>query len=104
MAQPLSADRRRARGGPGVVGALVGILAGPSSVWLYEAGQIDLFRAMPLLNIWIVVLTAMTGLCLGVAVFRRGRVWLGGVSLLVNTAVLALYGFLATFFSFGGSR
>lgn len=104
MARLLSADRTRALGGRGVVTALIGIVAGPSSVWLYESGQIDLFRAMPLLNIWLVVLVAVTGLCSGVAVFRRGRVWLGGVSLPVNTAVLGLYGFLATFFSLGGSR
>ena len=59
---------------------------------------------MPLLNIRFVVLFAVVGLCAGGAAVRQGRVWLGGVSVIVNMAVLGLYGFLAAFFSRGGSR
>ena len=84
--------------------AAVGAVVGPISAWMYEAGHLDLFRAMPLLNVWLVVLCAVVGLCAGGAAVRRGRAWLGGVCLTMNAAVLGLYGFLASFFSFGGSR
>jgi hypothetical protein len=59
---------------------------------------------MPLLNVWPVVLCAVVGLCAGEATVRRGRPWLGGLFVILDTAELGLYGFLASFFSFGGSR
>ena len=74
------------------------------AVVLYEAGALDLFRAMPLLNVWIVVALGGLGVWAGVRALRRGAVVVGGVCLLANASVLALYGFLATFFAFGGSR
>lgn len=104
MAEPRSLELRAdsIRIGVGVV--LAGTLVGPAGAWLYETGQLDLFRAMPLLNVWLVVLCAIVGLCAGGAALRRGRPWLGGLCVILNTAVLGLYGFLASFFSFGGSR
>ena len=84
--------------------ALAGTLVGPAGAWLYETGQLDLFRAMPLLNVWLVVVCAVVGLCAGGTALSRGRPWWGGLCVILNTAVLGLYGFLASFFSFGGSR
>ena len=104
MAEPRPLERRPEPIGPGVGVALAGALVGPAGAWLYETGQLDPFRAMPLLNVWLVVLCAIVGLCAGGAAVRRGRPWLGGLCIVLNTAVLGLYGFLASFFSFGGSR
>jgi hypothetical protein len=86
------------------VAALVGVAVGPVGVVMYETGNLDLFRAMPLLNIWLVVLLGLVGVCAGAAAIGRGMVLSGVVCLIANAAVLGLYGFLATFFSFGGSR
>ena len=104
MAEPLSPEHRAEPIAFGLAGTLIGALVGPGGAWLYETGQLDLFRAMPLLNVWLVVLCAVVGLCVGVAALRHGRLWLGGLGVILNTATLGLYGFLASFFSFGGSR
>ena len=71
---------------------------------LYETGNLDLFRAMPLINIWLVVLLGVVGGIAGVTALRRRMLLLGVVCLVANGAVLGLYGFLAAFFSLGGSR
>ena len=84
----------------GIVTAMVG----PAAVVLYESGDLDLFRAMPLLNVWIVVGFGGLGSWLGLRAIRQGGVVVGGICLLSNVAVLALYGFLGTFFALGGSR
>ena len=55
----------------GIGVALAGTLVGPAGAWLYETGQLELFRAMPLLNVWLVVLCAVVGLCAGGAAVRR---------------------------------
>ena len=104
MAEPRSPKQWDEPIGSGIGVALVGLLVGPGAAWLYETGQLDLFRAMPLLNVWFVVLGAVVGLCAGGAAVRRGHRWWGGLCVAMNMAVLALYGFLASFFSFGGSR
>lgn len=57
----------------GIGVALAGTLVGPAGAWLYETGQLELFRAMPLLNVWLVVLCAVVGLCAGGAAVRRCR-------------------------------
>lgn len=88
----------------GVIAVLVGVAAGPVGAIMYETGNLDLFRAMPLLNIWLVVLFGVVGVCAGAAALARRMVLIGVVCLLANAPVLGVYGFLATFFSFGGSR
>ncbi len=84
--------------------ALTGLLVGPTAVLLYETGRLDFFQAMPLLNVWAVVVCGLIGLGAGAAAVRRRAVLLGIICLVANGAVLGLYGFLAAFFSFGGSR
>ena len=101
MAERLSLEPRVRRGIPL---AVAGAVVGPVAAWLYEAGFLDLFRALPLLNLWLVVLFAVVGTCVGGASVRQGGGWLGGLCVVMNTAVLGLYGFLASFFAFGGSR
>ena len=90
--------------GSGAVTAVIGAVAGPVGVLMYETGNLDLFRAMPLINVWLVVLLGVIGVCVGATAVRRGTVVLGIVCLVANSAVLGLYGFLAAFFAFGGSR
>ena len=104
MAEPRAPEQPGESIGPGIGVALAGALVGPAGAWLYETGRLDLFRAMPLLNVWLVVLSAIVGLCAGGAAVRRGHPWWGGLGVAINTAVLGLYGFLASFFSLGGSR
>lgn len=104
MAERLSREPRGRAVGRVIPLAAVGAIVGPAAAWLYEAGHLDFFRAMPLLNLWLVVLFAVVGTCAGGALVRQGRGWLGGLCVVMNTAVLALYGFLASFFAFGGSR
>ena len=104
LAEPtLSEEPTSVREG-GAVAALVGAAAGPVGVAMYDTGNLDLFRTMPLLNIWLVVLLGVVGVCAGAAALSRGTVLIGVVCLIVSAAVLGLYGLLATFFSFGGSR
>ena len=93
MAEPPSPEQRAESVGSGLGVTLAGALVGPAGAWLYETGQLDLFRAMPLLNVWLVVLSAVVGLCAGGAAVRRGHPWVGGLCLAINTAVLGLYGF-----------
>ena len=82
----------------------VGAAVGPVAVILYETGRLDLFRATPLLNIWLVVICGLLGVAVGVAAVRRRIILAGVICLITNAAVFGLYGFLAAFFSFGGSR
>lgn len=89
---------------PGLVLAAVGTVLGPTAGLLFESGALHVFQAMPLLNVWLVVLCGGLGLLAGIVAVRRGVVLVGAICLTVNGAVLGLYGFLATFFAFGGSR
>ena len=73
MAAPRSPEPRVESLRLGIGVALAGTLVGPAGAWLYETGQLDLFRAMPLLDVWLVVLCAVVGLCAGGAALRRGR-------------------------------
>ncbi len=86
----------------GIVSAAAGTLVGPTAAILYESGGLHVFRAMPLLNIWVVVAFGGFGLWAGVRAFRDGIVVVGVVCLVANAAVLGFYGFLASLFVFGG--
>ena len=63
-----------------------------------------MFEDTYVLNLGVVIALAMAGITLGVyAVFRGSRV-LGIASLILNSGVATLYGFLAVFFGLGGTR
>ncbi|MDH3628734.1 MAG: hypothetical protein OES25_13895 [Acidobacteriota bacterium] len=84
--------------------AAFSIALGPFGAWLYESGHLDLFGDAYLLNLWVVVALAIAGMVVGAfAVFRGARL-LGVGSLVLNSGVAALYGFLGVFFSLGGTR
>lgn len=55
--------------------ALVGAAAGPVGVVMYETGNLDSYRAMPLRNIWLVVLLAVVGVWAGAAALSQGWSW-----------------------------
>jgi hypothetical protein len=71
---------------------------------LYEFGHIDLFQDAYLLNLWVVVALAIAGVVVGIYAVARGALAFGLASLLLNSGIVALYGFLAVFFSLGGTR
>ncbi|MDH3456791.1 MAG: hypothetical protein OER90_08115 [Gemmatimonadota bacterium] len=77
---------------------------GPYAAWLYQAGHMDLFRSAYLLNLWVVIVLALAGVAIGAYAVIRGARVIGVGSVVVNAAVVALYGFLALFFGLGGSR
>jgi len=84
--------------------AILGSLVGPSAAVLLETGHIDIFAEQYLLNLWVVVALAIGGASLGIYAIVRGALVLGITNLVLNTSVVALYGFLAAFFGLGGSR
>ncbi|MGH7265244.1 MAG: hypothetical protein ACREMB_10380, partial [Candidatus Rokuibacteriota bacterium] len=89
---------------PIALAAALASLAGPTGAVLYETGRVPLFGSAPALEPWLVPARAAGGLGVGVLSSYRGARVAGIVCLFTNTAVLALYGFLAAFFALGGSR
>ena len=81
----------------------VSLLIGPIAAALYEAGALTVFGG-GLGDTWVVALAGLGGVALGAYGFRRDTRILGALSVAANGAVGALYGFLATFFTLGGSR
>ena len=86
-----------------VVAACCAVL-GPCGAWLYESGHLAFFEDAYLLNLGIVVALAMAGVVIGVYAIVRGARLIGVVTLVFNSGVAALYGFLGVFFGLGGSR
>ena len=93
----------RSLGTTRVVAACSSVL-GPCSAWLYESGNIDLFGDAYLLNLWVVVALAMAGVVIGFYAVVRGARLFGVGSLVLNSGIVALYGFLGMFFGLGGTR
>ena len=89
---------------PEIASAVGGTLLGPTVVALYELGGLQVFRAMLLLNVWVVVAVGGFGVWAGVRALRTGFVVVGVLCLLANGVILGRYGFLATLLAFGGSR
>ena len=79
-------------------------LIGPVAAGLYETGHLALFGGGSLGDVWVVAGCAAVGAALGVLGVRRGAFVGGILSVISNTLVLGLYGFLASFFTLGGSR
>ena len=84
--------------------ATVSAFLGPIAALLYETGRLRVFRNDHPGDAWAVA--AVAALAVGVAVvakFKAGRT-AAVASMIVNGAVLALYAFVAAFFTLGGSR
>lgn len=84
--------------------AAFSVMLGPGGAWLYESGYIDLFDDAYVFNLGVVIALAVTGITLGAYAVVRGARVLGIGSLVFNSGVAALYGFLAVFFGLGGTR
>lgn len=76
---------------------------GPAAAALYETGELAVFGGS-LGDTWLVALAGLAALALGLDGLRKGARVLGALSVVTNGAVGALYGFLAAFFTLGGSR
>jgi len=79
-------------------------LAGPSGAALSETGHLHLLASAPLLEMWLLATLAAFGVGIGVLSIYRGTKVAGMVCVLTNAPVLALYGFIAAFFTLGGTR
>ncbi len=86
------------------VAAVTGAFAGPAAALAYESGNLHVVSAGSLMDVWLVAAAAAVGAGLGVFAFTRGARLAGIVAFVPNALVMALYGFLASFFSLGGSR
>lgn len=107
---PVGADGGGDRTGPGPaprrpLALWAGGLAGPMAAIAYEADVLDVFSAATLGNLGLVTALAVAGLGCGVVAVLRGSRAAGIALVVLNSAVLALYGFLLFFFFLlGGSR
>ncbi len=79
-------------------------MLGPGGAWLFESGRIDFFGLSYLPNLWVVVAMAMCGVVIGIYAVVRGAPLFGIGTVVLNSGVVALYGFLGLFFGLGGSR
>jgi hypothetical protein len=79
-------------------------LAGPTVAGLSETGHLRFFASAPLLETWLVATIAALGVGIGIFAIFRGAKVAGVVCLLTSAPVLALYGFIAAFYTLGGSR
>ncbi len=86
------------------IAAVASSLIAPAAAAFYEAGRFRVFPESDLGNLWLVSILAAFGVSIGVFSVWRGAKFAGMVCFFTNTAVLALYGFLAVFFTLGGSR
>lgn len=84
--------------------AIVSAAIGPAAAALHEAGSLRIFPGEPLGDVWLVAAAAAVGAGVGILAFKHGARLSGIFAVVSNAIVLALYGFLAAFFSFGGSR
>jgi hypothetical protein len=79
-------------------------LIGPAGAILYETGHFRFFPSELLYDVWLLTTIAALGAGIGVVSSFRGAKVIGLACFLSNTAILVLYGFIAAFFTFGGSR
>jgi hypothetical protein len=95
---PTAVNRRAA------IVAAVSALAGPAAVLLYENGRLRVFSNYHVGDAWFVAAVAAVGVGVGVVALFRGAKAAAVVSMIANGTVLALYAFIAAFFTLGGPR
>jgi len=84
--------------------AAIASLIGPACAYFYQMGYFPHRPNLLLLEVWLVAIIAAFGVGVGVlSIWKRAKI-AGIVCVLTNAAVLALYGFIATFFTLGGSK
>jgi hypothetical protein len=84
--------------------AAVSALVGPAAALLYENGRLRVFRNYHVGDAWFVAAVAAVGVGVAVVAKFRGAKVAAVVSMIANGAILALYAFIAAFFTLGGSR
>jgi len=88
---------------PAVI-ATLSAFVGPAASLLYETGRLRVFTSWHVGDAWFVAAIAAVALAVTVVAKFRGAGIAAGVSMVTNGAILALYGFIAAFFTLGGSR
>ena len=83
---------------------VVALVAGPVTAALYETGTVVLGPSGTLWPVAFVAGAGATGVVVGVVLSVRTSRVLGGLVVVSNLLVLALYGFFVLFFGLGGSR
>ena len=77
---------------------------GPTGAVVSETDRLHLFVKDPLIEMWVLTALGALGTCIGVLAVSKGARIAGAVCILTNAAVLVLYGFIAAFFTMGGTR
>jgi hypothetical protein len=78
---------------------------GPACAVLPYVDYLPAFPNLPALAVaWLLAALGAIGMGIGVFAFRKGSKIAGTICVLTNIPVLAYWGFIAVFFSTGGSR
>jgi hypothetical protein len=85
--------------------AAIASLVGPACAVLPYTDYLPAFPSLPTLAVvWLLAAIGGIGIGIGVFAFRKGSKVAGTICVLTNIPVLAYGGFIAVFFSMGGSR
>jgi hypothetical protein len=80
-------------------------LVGPACAVLPYMDFLPPFPNLPdLAVVWVLAAVGAIGIGIGVFAFRKGSHVAGAICVLTNIPVVAYWGFVAVFFSTGGSR
>lgn len=82
----------------------IGGLVGPAGALLYETGHFRFFTNNLLYDVWLLAVIAALSAGIGIVSCFRGARIIGMACFLSNSVVVVLYGFIAAFFTLGGSR
>ena len=84
--------------------AAIAALVGPACAVLPYTDYLPPRLSPNLAGVWLLAAIGAIGICIGVFAFRKGSKLAGKICVLTNIPVLAYWGFIAVFFSTGGSR
>jgi hypothetical protein len=87
---------------PSTAAVALTALAGPGAAVLYELGCCEVLASS--LGVGLPAAVGGVGAAVGALAIFRGSTAIGLLCFFANAAVLTLYGFLALFFTLGGSR
>jgi len=86
------------------VAAGIAALVGPACAVLPYTDHLPLFPISDLAVVWLLAVMGAIGIGIGSFAFSKGSKVAGTICVLTNLPVLAYWGFVAVFFSMGGSR
>jgi hypothetical protein len=79
-------------------------LVGPACAVLPYTDYLPAFLSPDLAGVWLLAAIGAISIGIGVFAFSKGSKVAGAICVLTNIPVLAYWGFIAAFFSMGGSR